>query len=133
MWKYIFNKPKASRSTYEFKMMHSFEKRKEEGERLRNKYPNKIPIIVEKSDRSDIPEIEKKTYLVPEDITVGQFMYILRKNIKLDPVQAMFLFINNKTIPATEGSIKDLYKDYADKDNFLYVTYTGENTFGCGA
>lgn len=130
MWRYVFNKPKASRSNYEFKMMHSFEKRKEESERLLKKYPDKIPVIVEKSDRSDINELDKKTYLVPEDITVGQFMYILRKNIKLSAEQAMFLFINNQTIPATEKTMKYIYKEYADKDNFLYITYTGENTFG---
>ncbi len=130
MLKYIFNKPKASKSNYEFKMMHSFEKRKEEGERFKKKYPTKIPIIVEKSDRSDIADLDKKTYLVPEDITVGQFMYILRKNIKLNAEQAMFLFINNQTIPATDKPLKDIYKDHADKDNFLYITYTGENTFG---
>ena len=130
MWKYVLNRPKASKSTYEFKLMHSFEKRKEEGERIRQKYPDKIPIIVEKSDRSTIAEIDKQKYLIPKELTVGQFMYILRKSIKLTAEQSMFLFINNTEIPPTSKKLEDIYKEYVDKDNFLYITYTGENTFG---
>jgi len=131
MLKYLlFSKPKPSKSNYEFKMLHSFEKRKEEAERLKNKYPNKVPIIVEKSDRSNISDVDKTRYLVPEDITVGQFMYILRKGIKLTAEMSMFLFIDNQFIPATGKTLKEIYRDHADKDNFLYITYTGENTFG---
>ncbi|GJU69653.1 autophagy-related protein 8c [Tanacetum coccineum] len=29
-------------------------------------------VIVEKAERSDIPDIDKKEYLVPADLTVGQ-------------------------------------------------------------
>ena len=31
-------------------------------------------VICEKADKSDIPDIDKKKYLVPADLTVGQFM-----------------------------------------------------------
>jgi len=36
------------------------DKRKSEAERIRAKYPDRVPVICEKADRSDIPDIDKK-------------------------------------------------------------------------
>ena len=36
------------------------EKRKSEATRIREKYPDRIPVIVEKADKSDIVDIDKK-------------------------------------------------------------------------
>jgi len=36
------------------------EKRQSEADRIREKYPDRIPVIVEKAERSDIPDIDKK-------------------------------------------------------------------------
>lgn len=41
------------------------EKRKEVAEKIRSKYPDRIPVIVEKAPKSDAPDIDKKKYLVP--------------------------------------------------------------------
>mmetsp|Transcript_44699 Transcript_44699/g.121830 ORF Transcript_44699/g.121830 Transcript_44699/m.121830 type:complete len:87 (-) Transcript_44699:451-711(-) len=59
-----------------FKSEHPIDRRKSEAERIRSKYPDRIPVICEKADKSDIPDIDKKKYLVPADLTVGQFMYV---------------------------------------------------------
>ena len=83
-----------------FKLSHSDERRRAESQRIRSKYPDRIPVICEKSDRSDIPDIDKKKYLVPADLTVGQFIYVIRKRIKLPPERAIFIFVNN-VIPPT--------------------------------
>lgn len=57
-----------------FKKEHSFGKyllqliaaqRKSEADRIRQKYPDRIPVICEKADKTDIPTIDKKKYLVP--------------------------------------------------------------------
>ena len=32
---------------------------------------------------------------MPADLTVGQFVYVIRKRIKLSPEKAIFIFINN--------------------------------------
>jgi len=29
--------------------------------------------------------------------------------------------------------MSSVYEDHKDDDGFLYITYSGENTFGCGA
>lgn len=82
-----------------FKNEHTFEKRKAEAQRIRQKYADRIPVICEKDARSDIADIDKKKYLVPADLTVGQFVYVIRKRIRLAPEKALFIFIDNKLPP----------------------------------
>jgi len=112
-----------------FKQEHSLEKRKAEASRIRSKYPDRIPVICEKSPKSDIPDIDKKKYLVPQDLTVGQFVYVVRKRIRLAPEKAIFIFINN-VLPPTAALMSSIYEEQKDEDGFLYVQYSGENTFG---
>ena len=113
-----------------FRSEFSKEQRLSESRRIREKYPDRVPIIVERDHRSsDVPMIDKKKYLVPCDLTCGQFNYVIRKRLKLQPERAMFLFIDN-TLPPTGSLISYIYSNYKDDDGFLYVTYSGENTFG---
>jgi GABA(A) receptor-associated protein len=104
-------------------------KRKSEAERIRAKYPDRVPVICEKADRSDIPDIDKKKYLVPADLTVGQFHYVIRKRIKLAPEKALFLFCDNN-IPPNASLMSTVYEEQKDEDGFLYIKYSGESTFG---
>ena len=41
-------------------------------------------------------------YLVPADLTVGQFVYVVRKRIKLSPEKAIFIFVKNILPPTGE-------------------------------
>jgi len=86
-------------------------------------------VIVEKAEKSDIPDIDKKKYLVPADLTVGQFVYVIRKRIKLSPEKAIFIFVSN-VLPPTAALMSAIYEEHKDDDGFLYITYSGENTFG---
>jgi len=112
-----------------FKQQHPFDKRKAEAQRIRLKYPDRIPVISEKAPSSDIPDIDKKKYLVPADLTVGQFVYVIRKRIKIPKEKAVFIFVNN-TLPPTAALMSQIYQTEKDQDGFLYVTYSGESTFG---
>ncbi|KAG0469814.1 hypothetical protein HPP92_016514 [Vanilla planifolia] len=114
-----------------FKLEHPLERRQAEAARIREKYPDRIPVIVEKAERSDIPDIDKKKYLVPADLTVGQFVYVVRKRIKLSAEKAIFIFVKN-TLPPTAAMMSAIYEENKDEDGFLYMTYSGENTFGNG-
>ncbi|GAB2231582.1 hypothetical protein Droror1_Dr00010591 [Drosera rotundifolia] len=117
-------KPKGS-----FKLDFSFEMRKAESARIKEKFPERIPIIVERAERTDIPDIDKKKYLVPADLTVGQFVYVVRKRVKLSADKAIFIFVKN-TLPPTGALLSAIYEEHKDEDGFLYMTYSGENTFG---
>lgn len=115
--------------------MGNFKKSKSENERItesskiKEKYPDKIPVIVEKQNKSKLPDIDKNKYLVPKELTMGQFIYIIRKRIKLDPTEALFVFTNN-VLCNNSVLISEIYNTYKDKDGFLYIVYTSENTFG---
>ncbi|PQQ03609.1 autophagy-related protein 8C [Prunus yedoensis var. nudiflora] len=104
-------------------------KRQAEAGRIREKYPDRIPVIVEKAARSNIPDIDKKKYLVPADLSVGQFVYVVRKRIKLEAEKAIFVFVKN-TLPPTAAVMSTIYEENKDEDGFLYLTYSGENVFG---
>tara|TARA_X000000950_G_C13449932_1_gene471482 strand:- start:98 stop:481 length:384 start_codon:yes stop_codon:yes gene_type:complete len=103
--------------------------KKNESKNILERYPDRIPIIVNKQENSLIPDIDKKKYLVPEDLTIGQFLYVIRKRIKLDAEQAIFLFVNGM-LPSTSETMAKIYAKHKNEDGFLYITYSGENTFG---
>jgi GABA(A) receptor-associated protein len=115
-----------------FKNKFSLESRKIESDKIVKRYPDRKPIIVEKSSSSDIMQIDKKKYLVPSDLTVGQFIYVIRKRINLPSDQAIYIFINN-TLPPTASLISNIYEAHKDEDGFLYATYSAESTFGAPA
>ena len=102
-----------------------------ESKRIRSKYPDRIPIIVERDPRStNVPDIDKKKYLVPSDLSCGQFLYVIRKRLKVPPETGLFLFIKD-TLPPTAALVSHLYETNKDDDGFLYCRFSGENTFGC--
>lgn len=119
-----------------------------EAERIRQKYTDRIPVchppprtataprslryqarqaltkyqvICEKVEKSDIATIDKKKYLVPADLTVGQFVYVIRKRIKLSPEKAIFIFVD-EVLPPTAALMSSIYEEHKDEDGFLYIT-----------
>jgi GABA(A) receptor-associated protein len=113
----------------EFEKTHEFEKRKEEANRIRAKYPDRIPVIVEQTSKGCLPEIDKHKFLVPNDLSVSQFIYTIRKRINITPDQAIFIFVNNE-LPSTSMQMSQLYEIHKNLDGFLYFLYSGESVFG---
>lgn len=105
------------------------EKRKAESSRILQRFSDRLPVICERAENSDIQEIDKRKYLVPGDLSVGQFVYVIRKRIKLPSEKAIFIFIND-ILPPTAALMSTIYEEHKDEDGFLYVLYSGENTFG---
>ncbi|XP_005106280.1 gamma-aminobutyric acid receptor-associated protein-like 2 [Aplysia californica] len=114
---------------FKFKEEHTLEVRSRESSKIRAKYPERIPVIVEKEPKSPIQSIDKRKFLVPNDISVAQFMWIIRKRIQLASEKAIFLFVG-KVLPQSSASMGQVYEDHKDEDGFLYIAYSGENTFG---
>lgn len=116
-------------STFKFKKDNSFEERLMESERIMTKYPERIPIICERFVKSKISDIDKNKFLVPKELTVAQFIHVIRKRLKITPETAIYAMINNM-FPSSSTSISNLYDIYKDQDGFLYINYSGENIFG---
>ena len=78
-------------------------------DKLKEKYPGKIPIFVTKSPNArDIPDITKHRFLAPSDLRLSQFIWVIRKQIQLPPEKALFIFVNN-TLPTSSSLLSELY------------------------
>lgn len=101
---------------------------KREASLIKDKYPHHVPIIVRV--KGDIVLIKRK-FLVGGEITVAQFMFILRKKMQnMNPSEALFLFVNN-TIPQSVTTLQNLYLSNKDPEtDMLFFTVCKENTFG---
>jgi len=117
--------------TNNFKKKHTFEERKTESTKIIAKYEERIPIIVYKDPKcKNLQEINKNKFLAPVDLTLGQFLCVIRKRIELGDAEALFVFVNEETLAPTSKTIGALYNDYKDEDGFLYMLYCSENVFG---
>lgn len=97
-----------------FKLEHNLEQRLAESSRIRSKYPERIPVICEKTEKSKVQDIDKKKYLVPSDLTCSQFMYVIRKRLKLPPEQGIYLFVNG-IIPPSSAMLNSVYEEHKDQ------------------
>ena len=111
-----------------YKIENDFKYRINESKKILDKYPGKIPLIIEKSKNCTY-DINKNKYLLPTDIKVHQLNFIIRKRLNIKNSEALFIYINN-IIPPNNNFIGEIYNDLKDTDGFLYITYSSENTFG---
>ena len=95
--------------------------RKIDVQKIFNKYPDKIPIFVQKEKSCyDLPDTMTQKYLVPRELTLGQFLYTIRKRIML-----------HHHILNTEIIMIEIYEKHHNKyDNMLYALCSTESTFG---
>ncbi|KAJ4721911.1 Autophagy-related protein [Melia azedarach] len=112
-----------------FKQGLTFDERLEESKAIIAKYPDRAPVVIERYSRTDLPEMEKTKYLVPRDMSMGQFIHILSSRLHLSPGKALFVFVNN-TLPQTASRMDSIYESFKDDDGFLYMCYSSEKTFG---
>ena len=111
---------------YKFKKNNKFYQRLEESNRTKKKYPGKIPIIINKHKSSKLPNIEKYKFLVSEDLTVGQLLFIIKKQIKLKDSIELYIYIND-LLPIVSSSVLEIYDKYKSNDGFLYINYAEQN------
>jgi GABA(A) receptor-associated protein len=122
-----------------FKAQYSEEKRKNECAKIRAKYPDRVPIIVE-VDNSDmlraenLPDLDKSRFLVPFDMVFSSFVHTIRKRMKVKESTAIFLMIkdsNGKTImPLLTDTVGNIYEKNKSDCGFLFLTVLGERVFG---
>jgi len=103
--------------------------------RMLAKYPDRVPVMCTKAPRSDLPIIEKKKFLVPENLLCSEFKYIIHRHVKqsagvgIAKDQTIYLFIGGIS-PKSSMPLSELYRQYKAPDGFLYITYGAENTLG---
>jgi len=125
----------------------SLNEKKEFVLKLKNKYPDRVPVIIEKSEHITLKNYK---YLLPKDIPISVFLSIIRTKMNITKNQAIFTFVNSAKqsynsakqsynsakqsynyilVPMNE-TIETIYTIHKSEDNFLYVKFGIENTFG---
>jgi hypothetical protein len=110
----------------------SFDMRKKKFNSLLLKFPDKIPVILEKS-KSDkyLPKIDKSKLLVAHDMTILNIIQLLKSNLKINGNTSIYIVIAGKNIMVSGSqSIASIYQDHKNNDGFLYLEYCTENVFG---
>ena len=117
---------------FKFKKENSdAEQRRRDCDKIRNQFQDKIPIICEKDPKSNLKDIDKTKYLVPSDLTVAQFNFMIRKRIEIAQEASFFLLVNGKYSITGDTNLAEIYDKYKDpEDGFLYIAYASELTWG---
>jgi microtubule-associated protein 1 light chain len=119
------------KSTKPFKQRKSFASRRDEVAGIRAKFPSKIPVIVERYHKEkSLPMLDKTKFLVPQELTLSQFVTIIRNRMSLSPTQSFYLIVNNKSLASMSTTLQEVYKEEKDEDGFLYMTYASQEMFG---
>ncbi|XP_054840837.1 microtubule-associated proteins 1A/1B light chain 3C [Eublepharis macularius] len=114
-----------------FKQRKSLASRMEEVIGIRGKFPTKIPVIVERyQGERFLPLLDKTKFLVPQELTMTQFISIIRSRMGLSSTQAFYLLVNNKSLASMSLTLAEIYQDYKDEDGFIYMTYASQEMFG---
>jgi GABA(A) receptor-associated protein len=145
---------------WQYKHEHSLEQRRFESERIRRRYPDRIPVIVQPLSSSSssssssilstslfrsfsssssssscneitLARLDNEKFLVPSELSFGQFAYNIRRRLRLRAEHALFFYIGlcGKQ-PILSSTMEVLYNENKDPDGFLYVCYADEKVFG---
>ena len=89
---------------------------------IKSKYQDRIPVIVEGI------KIDKQKYLVPNDFTVSQFVYVIRRKLSLKPEQGLYCLIKyeNCSVIPKHSDLLIMY----EKNDYLHFYFCVENVFG---
>ena len=118
-------------SDFKYKLEHKVEERRQEANRILNEHPNRKPVICETVPNSNIPPLTKTKYLVPNDMTVNQFQFLIRRTLDLNEISALYLITKNNITLIGDRTMMEIYNIYRDKeDNFLYIYCASELTWG---
>lgn len=97
--------------------------------RLRTNHLFKVPVIIISNDKTI--RLNKYKYMVDKTMKFGVFAIKIRKELRLEPHEALFFFVGDKIIPSYIITIEELDAKYKNKINgFLEIRLAKENTFG---
>ena len=115
-----------------FKEKYTVKQRSAESSRVLQKYPCRIPVICERCSQgfSALPKDSKCKFLIPDDMTLGAFLVVVRRRLELNESQAIFLYVGHKLLIPVSTNFRQIYDQHKDEDNFVYVSYASENVFG---
>ena len=111
--------------------MPRVEERKMQCEQLLKEYQDKIPIVLEPNESSKNGYIiSQNKFLVPKLYTFHELVFLIRKKLKLNQSESLFITVGDSSFPSMNKSLNSIYNEYKSPDGFLYVYYSSEAIWG---
>ncbi|KAI2804770.1 hypothetical protein BLOT_003758 [Blomia tropicalis] len=88
---------------------------------------NKIHLVLYPTGGT--PIIKKKNFKVDSDLKVGQIIALIRKFIKLDSSESLFVFVNQLFAPSLDQTVQNLYDCFSCEDK-LILYYSKSQAWG---
>lgn len=104
-----------------------------EGNTVRNglqtaqKDKTKIDILLKAT--ANAPIMKQKKWSVCQDNPIGRISEFIKKYLKLDPNERLFLYVNQTFAPAPDQTVKNLYDCYG-ADGKLVIHYCKSQAWG---
>jgi hypothetical protein len=125
----------------DFRKRFKFEERKEITDKILGKYEEKCPLYLSFDSQLNLKSLKNyNRYIVTNNLTLSQFLMIVKKKINFDSTESLTLFIeiydkNSSNIKDTivaplSSSIASIYDMNKNDDGFLYMRLVKENVFG---
>ncbi|KAK1367186.1 hypothetical protein POM88_042747 [Heracleum sosnowskyi] len=119
-----------SAATCSFKSEKSLEERQSEIARIREQYPDRIPVMILRDKESPMyyPRIK---LLIPAKSNLGScFILIWKKIYDYKSMSRTYSLINvpERWDPIFKKPMPSVYEEYKDEDGCLYITVSGEWT-----
>ena len=116
---------------FDYKKKVSLDGRQNDSKKVMETHKNRIPIICERCPESTAPVIQKKKFLVPPEMRVGQFGEIIRRKMELSKETALFFLVNGTHSLSGNQLMSEVYDKFKDpEDSFLYIGYSNEMVWG---
>jgi hypothetical protein len=107
------------------------EKRKLESAKLTTDFSDKVPVLIKPfSKKKNLYFMEQNRFLVPKMYTFHEFVYIIRKKLKLGKNDTLYMTVAGNHFPAMHRTMNGIYNEFKDPDGFLYVNYSSEAIWG---
>jgi GABA(A) receptor-associated protein len=107
-------------------------------EEILKKYPGRIPIIITSKTikfKDNNNNKNNSNFIIPSNITMAEFIIMIRKRIELFQEESIFVFVTDKKtkkdiLAPASITMDSLYSQYKDDNLILNLYFEKEAVFG---
>lgn len=92
-------------------------------------YPLQFSVDILLKPTGNAPIMKKKKWAVDADKQIGWIVEFMRKYLKLEPEEQLFLYVNQTFAPSLDQTVKNLYECYCTEGK-LVLHYCKSQAWG---